>query len=52
MSVTWLHTASQEQAVWKNSMLASQDTAAKVRQKFTIDQVTEEFGIKERSVLG
>ena len=36
-----------EQAVWKNGMFANQNTAAKLRQKFTIEQVTDEFGLDD-----
>lgn len=45
--VAWIKTVRRERAVWKNGMFANQNTAAKLRQKFTIEQVTEEFGLGE-----
>ncbi len=43
--VKWIHTVPQERAVWKNGMFANQNTAAKLRQQFTIEQVTSAFGL-------
>lgn len=45
--VTWTHTVPREQAFWKNGMFANQNTAAKLRQKFTIEQVSEAFGLED-----
>lgn len=45
--VEWTKTVPREQAVWKNGMFANQNTAAKLRQKFTIEQVTDEFGLDD-----
>ncbi|SDQ11963.1 hypothetical protein [Microbacterium sp. cf332] len=45
--VAWTKTVPREQAVWKNGMFANQNTAAKLRQKFTIEQVTDEFGLHD-----
>lgn len=43
--VEWIHTVPREQAFWKNGMFANQNTAAKLRQKFTIEQVSEAFDL-------
>ena len=45
--VKWAKTVPREHAVWKNGMFANQNTVAKLRQKFTIEQVTIEFGLSE-----
>ncbi|MGX1695223.1 hypothetical protein ACWIBQ_07585 [Microbacterium keratanolyticum] len=45
--VEWTKTVPREQAVWKNGMFANQNTAAKLRQKFTIEQVTDVFGLDD-----
>lgn len=45
--VDWDHTVSREDAVWKAGMFANQNTAARLRQQFTIEQVTAAFGIDE-----
>jgi len=43
--VAWIRTVPRDRAFWKNGMFANQNTAAKLRQKFTIEQVTDEFGL-------
>ncbi|WP_188043942.1 PDDEXK family nuclease [Changpingibacter yushuensis] len=43
--VEWVHAVPRKQALWKNGMFANQNTAAKLRQQFTIEQVTDAFGI-------
>ena len=45
--VSWTRTVPREQAVWRNGMFANQNTAAKLRQKFTIEQVTGAFGLDD-----
>lgn len=45
--IAWTKTVPREQAMWRNGMFANQNTAAKLRQKFTIEQVTEEFGLDD-----
>ncbi|MGO1406078.1 hypothetical protein [Agrococcus casei] len=45
--VAWIKTVPREQAMWKNGMFANQNTAAKLRQKFTIEQVTDEFELDD-----
>lgn len=45
--VEWVHTVPREQAFWKNGMFANQNTAAKLRQQFTIEQVSSAFGLDD-----
>lgn len=45
--VKWTKAVPREQAVWKNGMFANQNTATKLRQQFTIGQVTDEFGLDD-----
>jgi hypothetical protein len=44
--IEWIHAVPKEQAIWKNGMFANQNTAAKLRQQFTIEQVTEAFNLE------
>ncbi len=41
--IEWIHTVPREQAFWKNGMFANQNTAAKLRQQFTIEQISDAF---------
>jgi hypothetical protein len=43
--VEWTHTVPREQGFWTPGMFANQNTAAKMRNQFTIDQVSESFGL-------
>ena len=45
--VTWIRTVAEPQAFWKTGMFANQNSACKLRNQFTIDEVTREFGIDE-----
>lgn len=45
--VDWTHTVPREQAFWKNGMFANQNTAAKLRQQFTIEEVSQAFGLED-----
>lgn len=45
--VEWFKTVPRGQAVWKNRMFANQDTAARLRQTFSIEQVTRELGLDD-----
>ncbi|MCM3658087.1 hypothetical protein M3147_12590 [Agromyces mediolanus] len=45
--IDWTHAVPREEAIWRNGMFANQNTAAKLRQKFTIEQVTEAFGLDD-----
>lgn len=43
--VAWSHTVPRDQGFWRTGMFANQNTAAKLRQQFTIEQVTQAFGL-------
>lgn len=43
--VAWIHAVPREQGFWKAGMFANQNSAAKMRSQFTIEQVTATFGI-------
>ena len=43
--VEWTHTVPREQGFWRTGMFANQNTAAKLRQQFTIEEVTVAFGL-------
>ena len=45
--VEWAHAIPREQGFWKPGMFANQNTAAKMRNQFTIDQVSEAFGLDD-----
>lgn len=45
--VDWIHTVQREQAFWRTGMFANQNTATRLRQKFTIEQASEAFGLNE-----
>ena len=45
--VEWTHAVPRSHGFWKPGMFANQNTAAKLRNQFTIDQVTAAFGLEE-----
>jgi hypothetical protein len=45
--VDWLKTLNKEQAVWEKGMFANQNSACKLRNSFTIERLTEKFGLSE-----
>ena len=47
--VTWTHTVSRDEAVWKPSMYANQNTVTKLRNQYTIQEVTEAFGLQDEA---
>ena len=47
LPVKWIAARPRQRAFWKPGMYANQNTATKLRQQFTIDQVTKEFGIEK-----
>lgn len=44
--VEWIHQVPREEAFWKPGMFANQNSVTKLRQQFTIDQVSREFGLE------
>ncbi|WP_320416855.1 endonuclease NucS domain-containing protein [Arthrobacter jinronghuae] len=41
--VQWVYTVALEDAVWRQGMFANQNSACKLRNQFTIDELTKEF---------
>lgn len=46
--ITWEKTLPKEQAIWEKGMFANQNTVAKLRNKFTLDRLSERFGLTGR----
>ena len=47
VAVDWLRTRARDEALWKQGMFANQNSACRLRNQFTIDQVVTAFGIDE-----
>jgi hypothetical protein len=47
VAVEWQHVVPREQGFWRNGMFANQNSACRLSQQFTIEQVTSAFGIEE-----
>jgi hypothetical protein len=45
--VDWTETRSREDAIWEKGMFANQNTACKLRNRFTLDRLTSHFGLGE-----
>lgn len=45
--VEWTHTVPRTQAFWKPGMFANQNSACRLRNQFTIEQVTAAFGLDD-----
>ena len=45
--VDWIETRPWEDAIWEKGMFANQNTACKLRNQFTLDRLTERFGLEE-----
>jgi hypothetical protein len=45
--VRWLNYRPRETAFWKTGMFANQNSATKLRNRFTLDQLTAEFGLDD-----
>jgi hypothetical protein len=45
--VRWVKHRPREQAIWKTGMFANQNSATKLRNRFTLDQLTAEFGLDD-----
>lgn len=43
--VKWIHIVPRENAFWKQGMFANQNSVTKLRQQFTIEQVSQEFNL-------
>jgi hypothetical protein len=47
VAIDWIHTVPKAGAFWRTGMFANQNTVAKLRQAFTIEQVTAAFGLDD-----
>lgn len=47
--VRWIKHRPREKAFWKTGMFANQNSATKLRNRFTLDQLTAEFGLDDDS---
>lgn len=46
MPVAWEQTRSRDQAVWKKGMFANHNSACKLRNQFTLEQLTSAFDLQ------
>jgi hypothetical protein len=47
VGVEWLKTLSAQEAIWEKGMYANQNSATKLRNKFTLDRLAEHFGLSD-----
>ena len=47
MKVDWIKTKPIEEAIWEKGMFANQNSACKLRNKFTIERLTQIFELNE-----
>lgn len=45
--IEWIQTHPRDEAHWETGMFANQNTACKLRNKFTLDRLTKHFGLEE-----
>ena len=45
--VNWIRTLPREEALWETGMFANQNTACRLRNRFTLKRLTEHFGLEE-----
>jgi hypothetical protein len=45
--VDWTKTVPADKAIWEKGMFANQNSACKLRNKFTLEKLTERFGLEE-----
>jgi hypothetical protein len=50
--VQWIATRPRDKALWRPGMFANQNTAARLRNKYTLDQLYAEFGVDAQSDTG
>jgi hypothetical protein len=46
--VDWITTVPREKAIWEKGMFANQNIACKLRNKFTLDRITERFSVGDQ----
>jgi hypothetical protein len=47
VGVEWLKTVPLEEAFWDNGLFANQNSACRLQSRFTIERLTQHFGIAE-----
>lgn len=47
VGVSWIKTLSKEQAIWEKGMYANQNSATKLRNRFTLERLVERFGLDQ-----
>jgi hypothetical protein len=47
VQVEWIKTLPAEKAIWEKGMYANQNSATKLRNKFTLERLTEYFGVED-----
>ena len=45
--VDWIKTRDRDNAIWEKGMFANQNTACKLRNRFTLDRLIDRFGLEE-----
>jgi hypothetical protein len=45
--VEWIKTLPRDQAIWEKGMFANQNTAVRMRDQFTLERLTERFGLED-----
>ena len=50
--VRWVRQRPREKAFWKTGMFANQNSATKLRNRFTLDQLSAEFGLDDEDITG
>ena len=45
--VTWLRTLTKEKAIWEKGMFANQNSACKLRNRFTLERLAYHFGLQD-----
>lgn len=47
VGVRWIDTRPESDAVWETGMFANQNTVCKLRNRFTLDRLSEHFDLEE-----
>jgi hypothetical protein len=45
--VEWIKTVSRDEAIWEKGMFANQNTVVRLRDPFTLERITEAFGLAD-----
>lgn len=47
VGVAWIQTVTKDRAIWEKGMFANQNSACKLRDRSTLERLTERFGLDE-----